>query len=935
MHHLMMDTVPAEFDAKIHLPPAAGHTIRRQRLIDLLHRDLHLGLQLIAAPAGYGKTTLLTDFCSDLDIPVCWYAIDRRDFDPGYFIAGLIASVRLHFPEFGRSSEARATASEKGAPTTGQLADALTRDMSDGIPDYFLLVLEDYHFADGSADFRLLVDAVVARMPENCHLIISSRTAIDLPAVTTRLIRAQASTLTGADLAFSTAEIKELAARHKGPELSDAAIDQLARDTDGWIVGLMLHFSGGGGSQRLDGFPALTREDLFRFLAAEAYQHLPAPMRAFLLKSSVLQQIDPDFCDRLLGTRDSIKLLRSAQRRNLFLSSVAGKPTAYRYHPLFREFLEAEFAETDPVEQSRLHGRAAVMFREDRRWPEAIDHFLAARRYARARDVIREVGQDFLKTGKWLTVSAWIDALPARFRAGDGELLLLQAQTAVHAGRLAEAAGMLTTVIDMAPDAEGWLRRARSLSWRSAAHRLAGNLVEARRDIKSAIALLERNGGPSGNLGDAYRRLGVIYLEQGRLAASLPYFRRALKHCASVFDLAETAAVYNALGTAYRELGDLAKATAHFDFARQNWQKVGNLGALASLLNNLGLVYQCQGDYERALTTLRAALENARVSGYRRTEACVMISIADVLRDTGMFDDALTAYQEGLTLAEEVMEVYYIIWATAGMGETHRLLGAPQTAETLLRQALSQAEVHGRAYESALFSVRLGIIEYERGEYRKALTILHRAGSFLRQHGDKEALARTSFHIAQARFLAREYAEAERALAEAAQLTAELGYDTFLAVEARNAILLLEFAGSRGIGAGQYVRLLKDVRSRAAPRLGGAAHARVDNVVRPQREFEVFGFGDGRVLVNGQRVSDSDWRSGRAREMFFYLVYCDVAQTKEQIAAALWPDLPPARSTSNFHISLFRARHTLVPRCRVHTRGALPDSARPQRVVRC
>jgi LuxR family maltose regulon positive regulatory protein len=908
-----IETVPAEFHMKVRMPAAARHTLRRPRLTDLLHRDLHLGVQLITAPAGYGKTTLLLDYCGTLDIPVCWYAIDRADVDPGYFIRGILASFRLHSPEFGHSTETLLAASEKGVAAAPQLAEALARDMAEGIPDYFLLVLEDYHYAADSSVFRNLLDCLITRMPENCHLAISSRTVVETPAVTARVIRGQASGMTAADLSFSAAEIKELVAQQKGPQLSDAAVDQLIRDTEGWIVGLMLHLTGTGPGQRLHEFPALTRENLFQYLADEAYQHLPAAMRTFLLQSSVLELIDPEFCDRLLGIGKSLKLLKQAERQSLFVSRVEGQPPYYRYHPLFRDFLQDRLAEDDPRERHRLHVRAAALFRKEHRWNDVMEHLIAARSYGRARDVIGEVGQNLLKAGQWLTVSRWIDALPARLRLGDGELLLLRAQSDVHTGRVDEAARMLTQVIAGAMDPESWLLRASALSWRSAAHRLAGHLAEARTDVKNAILLLERNRGPADSLGDAYRRLGIIQMEKGHLAASLKHLKRALNYYSSVFDLGQTAAVHNALGTAYRRLGDLAKASAHFDFARQGWQKVGNVGALSSLLNNLGLVYQCQGDYDRALQTLRAGLENARASGYRRMEACVMISMADVLRDMRLFDDALTMYEGGLLVAEDVAEVYYVACATAGMAETHRLLGARDKAETMLRQALSQAELNGRSYEFALFSIRLGIIEYEGGEYGKSLATLRRVVEFLIQIGDKEALARAQFHVAQVMFLSKDYGGAERALAEASRLAGELGYDRFLTIEGRNAVLLLQFAGSRGIGSGRYVRLLEQVRSRAALQLPEPTLVKPDRIVHTQPVFEVHGFGDVRVLVNGRRVSDADWRSSRAREMFFYLLHSGVSKTKEQIAVALWPELASAQSTSNFHISLYRARHALFP----------------------
>ena len=385
-----METVPAEFDTKIRMPAVARHTLRRPRLTDLLHRDLHLGLQLITAPAGYGKTTLLLDYLrrprhSGLLVRYRPHGCRSRVLRPGY--PGVM-SVSI-FPSLAIPRRHCLAASEKGVAACSATGRSPGPRHGEGIPDYFLLVLEDYHYAADSGVFRNLLDVLITRMPENCHLVISSRTAVETPAVTTRVIRGQASSMTAADLSFSAAEIKELIAQQKGPRLSDAAVDQLTRDTEGWIVGLMLHLNGTGPGQRLDGFPALTRENLFRYLADEAYEHLPAAMRTFLLQSSVLEPIDPEFCDRLLGIGKSLKLLKQAERQSLFVSRVGGQPPCYRYHPLFRDFLQDRLAEDDPRERRRLHARAAAMFRKEHRWNDVMEHLIAARSYGRARDVIR------------------------------------------------------------------------------------------------------------------------------------------------------------------------------------------------------------------------------------------------------------------------------------------------------------------------------------------------------------------------------------------------------------------------------------------------------------------------------------------------------------------------------------------------------------------
>lgn len=905
--------VPPELAARVRVPRAAEHTLHRQRLIDALHRNLDVGVQVISAPAGYGKTTLLADFCADLDIPVCWYSIGELDADAEWFAQGLAASMRVRFPEFGRSIRAHLAATERRASSAVQLAEALVRDMRDGIPDYFLLVLDDYHLVEGASAVNELLEKLIAGMPENCHVIVSSRAAVRIASIGTRLVRGRARAFTTVDLAFSVDEIRDLMVRETGAALSDLELQNLARETEGWIVGLLLYLQRSRSDGRPDRLPSPSREDVFSYLAAEVFDRLPAELRSFLANSSVLDPIDPEVCDRLLGIRASQDLLEDIERRSLFISGVQTPKSSYRYHPLFREFLARKLAALGTAQVNRLHRRAAAIFTRDHRWQDAIEHLIVARDYAKAAQVIQDVGEDLLNSGQWMSVSRWIDALPGRYRLSQTGLLLLEAQCDIHTGRLDQAARALTPVITKATQPDQWLTRARALSLRSAAHRLAGNLAGARKDIIESISLLDRNHGPPVILGDARRRLGLIYLEQGKLATAIKHLKQSLKQCSSEFDVNQNAAIHNSLGIAYRELGDLVQASVHLDLARQGWQKAGNTGALASLLNNLGLVYQCQSDYDRALKTFREGLRCARETGYRRMEACLLISIGDALRDISFYDEALASYQEGLRVAEEIMELYYVMCATAGIGETRRLLGEREEAEALLTQAVGLAESHGRAYEAALFSVRLGIIDYERGEYEKALGVLGSVSARLRKIGDREALARTSFHLAQASFLARDYGRARASLAESARLAEELGYDGFFTIEGRNAPLLLQYAVHEGLGSGQFRRALEGVTRRDVAILPSAPVIKRNLPVTTRPTIEVYAFGDGRVIVNSRRVRDSEWRSSRAREMFFYLMCSEVSQTKEQIAVALWPDLSPAKSTSNFHISLYRARHALLP----------------------
>ena len=909
-----MSVANVEFATKLLVPRRRDDVICRQRLIDLLHNHIHLRVQVVSAPAGYGKTTLLVDFANDLDIPLCWYSLDMSDQDPRLLLEGILASIRSHFPDFGQLTQSRLLVAEDVAREAPYLVGTLTGEMYAAIPEYFVLVLEDYHFVEDSDQAKTLLNLFVERAPDNCHIIVSSRTSVELPIISTLALQQRAASLNTSHLSFTPMEVKELLGTHYSLYLSDEEVDKLANDTEGWIIGILLStYSFRAGGIRRDVL-TLSQRDVFRYLTSEVYERQPSDIQSFLLASSTLDDMEPEICDRLLGLASSRKLLHHIDRRNLFTQCINAEKACYRYHHLFREFLQAKLLEENPQQFVLLHCNVASLFEEDQRWNEAITHFLTARRYDEALRVVKAVGEDFQKSGKWVTVSKWVEALPRDMRLSDPDLVLLHAQSLIHLGEVDEAARVLTGLLCQVTSDKDWLYRAKALSWRGAAFHLTGHFAEAKNDIETAIRLLEQHGGPASILSDAHRRLGNIHVGQGRFTLALRHMRHALKHCSSVFDVGQMAEVHNSLGTIYKHLGDLAKANMHFEHAREGWQKAKNFGALASILNNMGMIYQRQGQYDLALDTLRFGLEKTRETGYRRIEACILINMAEVLRDLDLYDDALATYNEGLELARQVMEAYYVAWATAGIGETYRLIGDRDKAEVLLKEAISQAEEPGQSYEATLFATQLGIIEYERGQYETAMGILRDACDHLRNMGDKDALAKAYFHLSQASFLAKKYDLAINWLEKAFGLADELGYYDFLAVEGRNAALLIQYGASKGVGGKRFIRIMEKIRRRRDnQRRRATTKVSVDTSVATKPDIEAHALGETRVLVDSHPISEAEWRSNRAKEMFFYLLCCGTGQTKEQITLALWPDLSPAKATSNLHINLYRARRAIFP----------------------
>ena len=901
------------FGVKARPPTRTDDAIRRQRLIDLLHYNINSRVQVISAPAGYGKTTLLVDFVNDLDIPVCWYSLDESDMDLGVFIEGLSTSVQSQFPDFSRQTETCLIPTLELTKDTTKLVNTFINELVARVSDYTIFVIEDYHFIEDSSTLKTTFNLLLNELPNNCHLIISSRSSLELPALSKLVVQRKANCLNISDLSFTPAEAKSLLATHYNTNLSDSEAEELVSETDGWIVAIVLKAQRTHDNFHMGGNLALlSKEDVFYFLVSEVYSKQPPEIRDFLLTSSTLDIIDPDICDRLLGTESSLSILRSIVRRQLFIQCIDSEKSCYRYHHLFHEFLQQKLLEEDPSRFRILHFEAAIQYENTRQHIEAVRHFMLAKKYDEVSRVINNVGEELLEAGRCATLLSWIDALPKDSYLTDQRIMMFHAQSLIHSGESNEAVRILNSLLDTIQGNDDWLFEARILSWRSAAYRLTGYFPEAENDIKASIRLLEKNKGPVIDTGDAYRRLGEILMKLGHSKQALNQLRRSLKCYTVVLNIDRIANVHNSLGVIYKHIGNLIEANMHFEKARTGWQKTKNNGALAMTLSNIAEIYQRQGEYEMALDTLQLGLKKARQVRYWRIEACILIAIAEVKRSLGLYDEAISACSQGLELARQVMETYYIALAKASMAETYRLLGDIDKAEMLIKEAISLATEHRHYYDVMQFRIQIGIIEYERGKYKTAIQTLSEVADHLEDMGDKHALAKVSLHLAQALFLARDYNQALSHLQELANLCNELGYYDFITLEGRNAAPLLQYGISKGIGGDSFRHTLEKIHS-FRNETGGKfvnSTAKRFNAIKP--DIGVCALGETKVSTYGL-LSEAQWRCNRAKELFFYLLCSKTGRTSEQIATALWPELSPAKAIGNFHINLYRARRAIFP----------------------
>src|SRR4051812_12103426 len=379
------DTVPAS-PANFHSGSAVLPTkvVRRARITARLSRALRTPLTVLAAPAGFGKTTALQIWLEDSPLPHAWLLIEENHDGVESFIRALIAAVQVLYPEFGRTT--LATLAGTAAPPTSMLAVSLISELED-VADDFVLVLDDYHVIRNSGVHDLM-RRVVTHLPDGLHLVVASRSAPPWPLARLRALDI-VNDIGASYLVFTPPEATALmdltAGRALSPQFSAAA---WAR-ADGWALGLRL--IGVALRDRPEATDVISplhgdsNRDLIQYFLVEVLTRQPASVQSGLLASSILDRFTPELYSAVAGDRGAPDWQEQA---DLFLIAL-DEPGWYRRHPMFREALHHELQQRDGPEQVvRLHSRASEWFASQGMINEAIRHALAATQISKAIQLI-------------------------------------------------------------------------------------------------------------------------------------------------------------------------------------------------------------------------------------------------------------------------------------------------------------------------------------------------------------------------------------------------------------------------------------------------------------------------------------------------------------------------------------------------------------------
>ena len=759
---------------KLYIPPPRPGIVPRPRLIERLNEGLQRKLTLISASAGFGKTTLVSEWVASCGVPVAWLSLDDGDSDPTRFLTYLIAALQTIAANIGVG--ALSVLQSPQPPSTETILTALLNDITT-ISDSFILMLDDYHVIDSKPvdeAFTFLIE----HLPPKMHLVIATREDPHLPLARLRA-RGQLTELRVADLRFTPAEANDFLNQVMDLNLSMEDITALETRTEGWIAGLQLAaLSMQGRSDAASFIRSFTGSHHFvlDYLLEEVLQQQSESVQTFLLRTSILDRMCGALCDAVLGSPSATgqETLEYLERTNLFIVPLDSERRWYRYHHLFGDLLRQRLGK--PKEFAEFHLRASQWHEENGDLGAAFHHAIAAGDFVRAAGLAEAAWQGMNESFQMAAWLGWVKKLPeevirvrpvlctllgrafadvgepeaSELRLQDAERCLdgsdianeaqlkpLPAIIALTRAYNAQVQGDPATTVKYAELAlqiipeDDFVRRAQAIITLEVTHWASGNLESAIRALGDWMESMTQLGNHVFVVASAFA-VADLLVDLGRLSEAERTYQEALQLAAQHGPEAEHITAHHHLGLSmiYHQRGDDALAEHHL-------QRAAELGLQTTLADWLYRWHVAQAQLKEAAGELETALalldEAKRV--YIQTVVPDLRPIAAlkarIYLKQGRPDKARAwAAERELSLADEVSYLHEFEYLTLA-----RLEIANPQVNALLARLLQAAEAQKRR-GSALDILLVQALAYEaQGNRPQALAALKHALSLAEPEG--------------------------------------------------------------------------------------------------------------------------------------------------------------------------------------------------------
>ncbi len=687
---------------KLQPPQLKGKILRRQRLINLLQENLDKKLILVCADAGYGKTTLLAQFCAELDRTYLFYDLDTSDNDIATFFNYLVAGIQQCYSGFGQRTksvipqtrnieiivgtfinefveysfhrETYEKMSLRGSETTEAISPVYKKHRI-ATPAYqqahngkdFYIILDDYHHLQQNKEIGNALDYLLRHLPSNLHLIISSRSSPPLN-LAYYLAKQDLFKLEKEQLQFDIKEIQALLKEVYNLKIPDSEIERIKQHSEGWITAIQLilqkisTIGEDKAKETLNGYIA-SGEEIFNYFAKEVFDTQPKEIQEFLMKTSILEEITHEICREVFEIGNAQEILKYLQEEHLFVSRI---DTHFRYHPLFRKFLvEYLKKEHNSSEINYLLKKTAAYFERNNDLPDAVNYYLQSKTFRKAARVIAKLSSELISKGQVVQLIQWTDQIPSEILQKYPLVLIKKVEAYLFLGEWDKALNILKGKLKL-----------KSPSIRSKAYHAMGIILFRRGDYRAALGVLKKAQRLLGKKelhlrAKIHHTLGWIKLHLGSYLEAGVYFQKGLSLAQRVKGIALTAEIINSQAVLELKKGNLNKALEYYESLLGQFGNEYSLNII-NIYGNAASVYLEAGSSEKVIDLINKAEMLAGKFNDQRSLIYLKGIRGNYHLKLKEYDTAIRCFEEALSMNQNLGEMAINLFAYNDLAKVYK-----------------------------------------------------------------------------------------------------------------------------------------------------------------------------------------------------------------------------------------------------------------------
>jgi LuxR family maltose regulon positive regulatory protein len=621
---------------KLHIPPAGNNTVHRSELFEKLNAGLRRKLILVSAPAGFGKTTIISDWVNQYKIPTVWFSLDIGDNDPAVFLSYIISGIQSIHKEFGQS--ALRLLNSPNSPSVESITGLLINEVLD-IDQNFLLVLDDFHVIK-SHEVLKLVTYLLEHIPGNIHIVILTRS--DLALSVSRLrSQHQLVELRSSNLSFSANDISVLFNKKLKLGLSIDDVYSLETKTEGWIAGLQLTALSMQGREDISEFIQDLKGDnryIMDYLMEEVLKVQTDDIKEFLLQTSILEQMSAPLCNAVLNRNDSQSILETLERNNMFVIPLDTERCWYRYHHLFADLLKQRLHLREKAEINKLHNKASQWFNNNSMPLLAIEHAIETENFEKSVQFLGEIVETMWKNGQHASILKYGDLLPDELIKKNADFCLYYAWILIIAGQNHKAEPFLVS-----------------------AEIITMQIINDKNSLKEDVQYNKKM------LGKIYVAFACLYSKTADPRKTLAYCKEAMKILSEDDPFWYSWAWYS-IGWAEEVSGHIDESFVAMETALAYGKKSGSIYLISSNAYNVAYLEQRLGLYTSAYEKCSDLITDMKESGYSQitksepTYVELYTCMAEIECMRTDFEEALANIKIAYSLSKNFSNSSYKVW---------------------------------------------------------------------------------------------------------------------------------------------------------------------------------------------------------------------------------------------------------------------------------